>query len=102
MFAACRPQARLSSARPLAPCVVNECDGFSRGTEALSVYKDLVAGNAADAVQSREAAVLKADVVTAAFARASRVAPTVQFVRKAATFEFMQRLMLSSTCVHTR
>lgn len=38
---------------------------------------------------------------TAAFARASRVAPTVQFVRKAATFELMQRLMLSSTCVHT-
>lgn len=37
-------------------------------------------------------------MITAARASSSRVAPIVQFVRKAATFEFMQRLMLSSTC----
>ena len=48
-------------------------------------------------VQTRGKASLKG-LITAARASSSRVAPIVQFVRKAATFEFMQRLMLSSTC----
>ena len=73
-----------------------QCDGSDvRSNNSRAYYT--TSASKQEEVQTSGKASLKG-VFTAARASSSRVAPIVQFVRKAATFEFMHRLMLSSTC----